>query len=140
MFGSFWPFSRVFSCRVIKLQLFIIGFVCIKILFWAMRIFFCPIVNIVAVQLFHTQYFTFSTYYFRLLRWRFLFNNSHFFSLFFLLLFPGTLWMFSCIFVGFSFLYSYSFYNQRININASTCESAYEWRFSLHRYDLIKSK
>lgn len=34
----------------------------------------------------------------------------------------------------------YSFCNQRININATTCKSTYEWRFSLHWYDLIKSK
>lgn len=34
----------------------------------------------------------------------------------------------------------FSFYHQRTNINATTCKSAYEWGFSLHRYDLIEYK
>lgn len=34
----------------------------------------------------------------------------------------------------------FSFHHQRTNINATTCKSAYEWGFPLHRYDLIEYK
>lgn len=79
--------------------------------------------------------------------WWFLFNNFHFLCnilscpspppphfVFFLFTFCRCFLFFSSI--------HFSFYNQRINVNASTCESAYEWCFSLHRYeyDLIKFK
>lgn len=86
---------------------------------------FPTIVDIVAVQLLRSQQFP---------QFSASFISGHSDDDFYLII--SIFFSFLC----FASCLHFSFYHQRTNINASTCKSAYEWGFSLHRYDLIKFK
>lgn len=136
-----------FSFRVIKLQLFIIGFVC-KYLPKKKKILLSNANISFPSRCFN--YFILNTLYWL---FRSLFRANHDDNFYSIIISISLLFPFLPLlhFMYRTFCYKYflsilifglscSFYSQRTNINATTCKSTYEWRFSLHRYDLIESK